>query len=93
MQRVRPEHGAHGGDADLEPAARLPGGEGRPAHLGEPLAGQARRRRPDLVEGQRGGQADLRPENQPAEPLLLPLHRSSSHWKKEEVKFKLKFLA
>ena len=85
MQRVREEHGEDGGDADPESAAGLPGGEGRASDLCEPVAGQARRRRQDLVEGQRRGQADLREEDQPAEPLLLPLHRSSSHWEEEKV--------
>ena len=86
MQRISAEHGAHGGDAHLESAARLQRGEGCTAHFGQQVAGQTRRRRQDLVEGQRGGEAHLREKNQSTKSLLLPLHRSSSHWKKEKVR-------
>ncbi len=63
----------------------LPRGESRSPDFRQPVVGQAGRRRPHLVEGQRRGKADLRAARQPAKSLLLPLHRSSSHWKKEEV--------
>ena len=67
------------------PTVGLPRGESRSPDFRQPVVGQARRRRPHLVEGQRRGKADLRAARQPAKSLLLPLHRSSSHWKKEEV--------
>jgi hypothetical protein len=63
----------------------LPRGESRSPDFRQPVVGQAGRRRPHLVEGQRRGKAHLRAARQPAKSLLLPLHRSSSHWKKEEV--------